>query len=132
VGNGDQIDIWRDTWIPNSPNRKVMTPRGHCILHKVKELIDPVYGAWDHALIHDIFNPIDVSRILQIPLNVGAFEDFIAWHCTKSGMFSVRSSYHVEWRRQFNGVTCQSLIIGTSLNNPTWKILWKLAGKGKN
>jgi hypothetical protein len=65
---------------------KVMTPRGDCILHKVEELIDPISKACDHALIHDIFNPIDVSRILQIPLNVGAFKDFIAWHGTKSGI----------------------------------------------
>jgi hypothetical protein len=115
VGSGDIIDIWRDPWIPSSPNRKVMTPRGDCIVRKVDELIDPVSGTWDQALLQDIFSPIDVSRIIQIPLNIGAFEDFIAWHGTKSVVFSVRSAYHVERRHQFNGVTCRYLISGTSL-----------------
>jgi hypothetical protein len=126
VGNGDSINIWQDPWIPNSPNRKIITPRGACLLTKVSELIDPVSGGWDHDLIHQNLHPIDATRILQIPLHYDAFEDFISWHGTRSGLFSVRSAYHVEWRHQFNGVTCRSLISGTSLNNPTWKILWKL------
>jgi hypothetical protein len=108
-----------------------MSPRGDCLLRKVDELIDPISGTWDQAILQDNFSPIDVSRILQIPLNIGAIEDFIAWHGTKSGVFSVRSAYHVEWRHQFNGVTCRSLISGTSLNNPTWRILWKLAVPAK-
>jgi hypothetical protein len=90
------------------------------------ELIDPIKGQWDDELIQSNFHPIDAERILQIPLNHNAFEDFLAWHHTRSGVFSVRSAYHVEWKHQFNGVTCRSLITGTSLNNPIWKILWKL------
>jgi hypothetical protein len=80
LGNGDKVDIWRDPWIPSRPNRKVMSPRGDCLLRKVDELIDPISGTWDQAILQDNFSPIDVSRILQIPLNVGVFEDFIAWH----------------------------------------------------
>jgi hypothetical protein len=126
VGDGESISIWTDPWLHSSPNRKVMTPRGECILTKVSELIDPTTGNWDQQLIHNIFHPIDVNRILQIPLNYNAFDDFLAWHGTRSGVFSVKSAYHVEWKHQFNGVTCRSLITGTSLNNPIWKILWKL------
>ena len=28
VGDGSQINIWNDHWIPNSHNMKVLTPRG--------------------------------------------------------------------------------------------------------
>ena len=59
-------------------------------------------------------------------MNMDAFEDFVGWQGTRSGRFSVRSAYHTEWRHQFNGVTCRSLIQGISVNNPTWKMLWKL------
>jgi hypothetical protein len=38
----------------------------------------------------------------------------------------VRSSYHIEWRHQYNGQTCRDLVQGTALDNPIWKILWKL------
>jgi hypothetical protein len=126
VGSGESIEIWKDPWIPGSPDRKVVTPRGACILNKVADLIDPITGTWDLQLITDIFHPIDVNRILQIPLNINAFEDFLAWHGTKSGVFSVRSAYHIEWKHQFNGVTCRSLITGMSLNNLIWKNLWNL------
>jgi hypothetical protein len=44
VGSGDSIHIWRDPWIPNSPNRKIISPRGNCILTKVAKLIDPISG----------------------------------------------------------------------------------------
>jgi ribonuclease HI len=131
VGNGDKIDIWRDCWIPSSPNRKILTPRGDCVLSRVEQLIDPILEVWDRDLIESIFNPLDASRILQIPLHTRGFDDFISWHGTKNGMFSVRSAYHIEWRHQFNGVTCRSLISGTSPENPTWKILWNLAVPAK-
>jgi hypothetical protein len=131
VGNGDNIDIWRDCWIPSSPNRKILTPRGDCILSRVEQLIDPILGDWDLDLIDSIFNPLDVSRILQIPLHTGGFGDFISWHGTKNGVFSIRSASHIEWRHQFNGVTCRSLISGTSTENPTWKTLWNLAVPAK-
>src|SRR3990170_3865093 len=42
VGNGQNIDIWRDAWIPNGANRKIITPRGGNLLTKVSALIDPV------------------------------------------------------------------------------------------
>ena len=70
VGTGSHIDIWQDLWIPSSPTRKVITPRGAVMLQFVDELIDPYHGQWDEALIRDVFSPVDVQRILQIPLNV--------------------------------------------------------------
>jgi hypothetical protein len=124
LGSGESIHIWRDPWIPTSPNRRIISPRGNCILTKVSELIDPYTGQWD--LLHNNFHQIDVNRIIQIPLVIDGFDDFLAWHGTRTGRFSVRSAYHTEWRHAFNGVTCRSLIAGTPLNNIIWKILWKL------
>jgi ribonuclease HI len=103
-----------------------MVPRGHCILSKVAEVIDPISGQWDTEIIQSNFHQIDVNRILQIPLSIDGFDDFLAWHGTRSGRFSVRSAYHTEWRHQFNGVTCRSLITGTPLDSQIWRLLWKL------
>ena len=52
---------------------------------RVSELIDPITGTWDEELIRSIFIPVDVRRIMQIPINLQAFEGFIAWHPEPKG-----------------------------------------------
>lgn len=75
IGTGDEVNMWRDPWIPSSSDLKVITRRGHSILTRVCELIDPVTSEWDEHLMQSIFYPVDVRRILQIPIQ--AFDDFI-------------------------------------------------------
>jgi hypothetical protein len=43
VGDGSQINIWEDNWIPSSHNLKIMTPRGSNILTCVSDLINRPY-----------------------------------------------------------------------------------------
>ena len=96
IGTGENVQIWTDPWIPMSPDRRVVSPRGQTRLTKVNDLIDPMTGKWDEELIQSIFNHVDTTRILQIPLNYGAFDDFIAWHPEQRGWFSVKSAYRVQ------------------------------------
>ena len=46
VGDGSQINIWEDPWIPASHNLRVQTPRGPRLVTTVNELISPVDGFW--------------------------------------------------------------------------------------
>jgi len=39
-----QINIWLDPWIPDGIARRPITSRGHTLLTKVSELIDPATG----------------------------------------------------------------------------------------
>jgi hypothetical protein len=78
VGDGSTINIWADQWIPSSPDHKVMTPRGNCLLSTVQELINLVTEYWDEELLKENLWPIDVERILQIPLPRHGKSDFIA------------------------------------------------------
>jgi len=55
VGDGTHINIWMDPWIPQGVTRRLITPRGHTILNKVSDLIDPISGEWDVSLINDFF-----------------------------------------------------------------------------
>ena len=89
VGNGHNINIWEDAWIPNCDTRKVVTPKGGQLLTKVGDLIDPALNTWDEDLITQTMWPIDVQRILSIPISQHDMPDFIAWSYTKNGMFSV-------------------------------------------
>jgi hypothetical protein len=96
-GNGAKINVWADPWLPNSPTRKVFTKQGRMLISKVEELIDPSTGNWDTDLVEDIFSLVDACRILDIPLSPCESKDIVAWHCTKNGVFSVKSVYHMEW-----------------------------------
>jgi hypothetical protein len=76
VGTGEKINIWRDPWIPSSPSRTVIPPRGATIYTKVSDLIDPVTETWDEPLLRSLMSVVDVERILEIPINHQGFDDF--------------------------------------------------------
>jgi hypothetical protein len=67
VGNGEKINILQDPWIPSSPNRKIITPRGASVYTKVSDLIDPVTKQWDEEILQSLMSAVDVYRILQTP-----------------------------------------------------------------
>jgi hypothetical protein len=46
-----------------------MAVRGQCLLQSVNELIDLTTNTWDEVLIREDFLPIDVERILKVPLS---------------------------------------------------------------
>jgi hypothetical protein len=78
VGDGENINILDDPWIPSLQSRRIATRRGNIILTKVSELIDFKNRSWDERLIRETFWCIDVERILKIPLALGMMEDFIS------------------------------------------------------
>ena len=90
------------------------------------ELIDPVTAQWDEQLMCDIFYPVDAMRILQIPLNFQAFDDFIAWHLTKHGRFSVKSAYHEQWSHKYRGQYPSNSASTSNLQVAILKKLWEL------
>jgi hypothetical protein len=87
VGDGEKINIWNDHWIPSSPNKRVTTLRGATAYTKVLDLISPITGRWDEHLLYEIFNSLDVERIVQIPLNYRGFEDFVVRGLTNHGRY---------------------------------------------
>jgi hypothetical protein len=78
VGTGEKINIWLDPWVPLSHDRMVQTQRGQIRLRTIDELINPDTMQWDEQMFTDNVNPIDVSRILRIPLSENVDEDFVA------------------------------------------------------
>lgn len=88
IGNGQRVNIWADPWIPNAATRRPVTPRGQNVVTRVSDLIDPVKGSWDEALVRDMFWEMDAQLILAIVVNPG-HEDFLAWHQDVKGRFSV-------------------------------------------
>jgi hypothetical protein len=104
----------------------IISPRGLGVLSKVADLIDTSTGTWDAELLRSLFLEVDVKRILEIPINVQGFDDFIAWSYNKNGRYSVKSGYHLQWRHTFGPRANQLALPGTSALNPVWKTVWQL------
>jgi hypothetical protein len=133
IRNGQSINIWNDRWIPRGFTRQPSSHHGHNLIQWVNELIYPVTGQWDAELVRQIFHEDDVQTILAIPVNE-AFEDSIAWHFNKRGIFSVKSAYKV----QIDNDSCdQGSSEGAMVYNPLtgntfpWDKIWKLACPNK-
>ena len=57
VGNGSQIRIWREPWIPRAPSLKITSRKGRCRLRWVSELLNIDVRDWDFDKLIQFFNP---------------------------------------------------------------------------
>lgn len=77
VGNEENIEIWKDPWIPRGVTTKLLPQKGKNLITRVVELIDPNTNTWDTQLVQQTFLPEDVSLILHIPIHEHS-DDFLA------------------------------------------------------
>lgn len=132
IGDGTQVDIWQDPWLPRGVTRRPTTQQGQAIISKVSELMNPVTEGWDVDLVHELFTEEDAQIILSIPVRPD-MEDFPAWHYDKRGRFSVKSAYHLgvsikeaEGQRDA-GPSCGQHIWKLDLPGKVRMFLWRLA-----
>ena len=133
VGNGQNIKIWADPWLPRDSSRQVRSRRGNQLLMKVSDLINPISLTWDTQLIQQTFNPEEASIISMIPIQEGA-QDSLAWHYDKKGLFSVKSAYQVVRNIKTEEEEKGSPSFGrrdSEINIIPWKKLWALPLPGK-
>ena len=96
VGNGKQIHIWEDRWLPTPSTYKVISPQiQNFEFPMVSSLIDPVSRWWKVEVLHATFLPFEVETILKILLSYNLPEDKLIWIGNRKGEFSVKRAYHV-------------------------------------
>lgn len=126
VGNGENIGVWVDNWIPRTSIMRPITPD---LLElgdiSVSMLIDSTVGAWDVDVIRGIFWEEDVDSILQIPVSQNHGQDIRIWHFTKHGHYSVRSAYYLA-RDMKKDVRRNVLGCSSSLVAVNWDWIWSL------
>jgi hypothetical protein len=66
------------------------------------------------------------NHILEIPIAPNGMQGFVAWHNTKSGLFTMRSVYHAEWKYQFRCHSPNVMHIGEPEGSQVWFFLWEL------
>ena len=124
IGNGSQVRIWRDPWLPRDQPRRPITLKRHCRLKWVSELLN-LDGTWNIKLLGQQFYQPDIDCILQIKASRKLDSDFLAWHPDKRGCFSVRSAYYLglqeQMAKQDNGASSGQ----PDGRRSVWNMIWK-------
>ncbi|KAG2712919.1 hypothetical protein I3760_04G148100 [Carya illinoinensis] len=96
VGNGDQIKVFQDSWIPGIQKEDfqgVNQIPSHQNL-RVKDLLDLDTGWWNVEILRALFNPRVVSQILKLNVSF-THDDSWYWASEKNGQYSVCSGYNM-------------------------------------
>ena len=94
VGDGSLIKTWRDPWIPRKHDFKPITPKRNCRHNWVADFLDES-GAWNMQMLRQYFWDMDIREIVKIRTSSRRGQDFLAWFPEKSGLFTVKSAYHL-------------------------------------
>ena len=125
MGNGRNIRVLNDAWIPNYNTNRVLHPTPNIKEEMtVVELIDLESRGWDQELIWQNFHHEDAEAILRVPLSFRDIHDTMVWSGEKSGVYSVKSGYREAQKawRELNWAECSRGAVGREV----WKTLWKL------
>ena len=96
VGDGSEIRVLKDKWIPNYPINKVLHPPAEEEWEwRVSELIDWSAKIWDRQLLDLKFHHEDADAISQIPLSCRQTNDALFWLHSIEGEYSVITGYHL-------------------------------------
>lgn len=121
VGNGVNILIWRDPWIPFIPGFKPSynsEALAAMEVDKVADLIDQESGQWNRSLLWRLFSPEHVEAILKIHLGSDSCADQQIWTLEKSGRFTIKSMYREVVRQKSAPLS--------PIGVKWWAKLWKL------
>lgn len=96
VGNGRDIKIWGQKWIPSTSDFLIHSPPPHAAtVHLVSDLIDAELGRWKNPLVQSIFQASEVTKICSIPLSLRSIPDQFIWHDAVNGEYSIKSGYRL-------------------------------------
>nr|XP_051221192.1 uncharacterized protein LOC127339372 [Lolium perenne] len=134
VGDGTNVKIREDPWLPIGETRRPRTGPGHSEISSVSELLNPLTGGWDETLISALFAPEDAKTILSIGLGDDP-EDRPAWHFDPKGAFSVKSAHKVgvtsEDRKKGRDAACSRAATENSVVKFRWNNIWHLNAPNK-
>lgn len=89
VANGEKIHIWRHNWLPRHSGLRVTGRKRPCRFKRVAQLLNESGTSWDCRQVERFFLPHDSEVIQKIKIQGPEYEDILAWHYEKSGLFTV-------------------------------------------
>lgn len=112
--------MWKDAWLGDDGTGKLITPWRHFEVDaKVSLLIDETNRYWRTDILHEAFLPIDVSRILRIPVSRMPREDTGVWIRSPDGFFRVKEAYQLAMQQKNEASSSEG-------PDPIWRHLWNL------
>jgi hypothetical protein len=116
---GENIQIWNSPWIPFMPSFK---PKPNVNLVElpnffVADLFLQGTKVWNVDLLHDLFYPTTVQKILQIHIPCTNSRDKWTWMPSSFGTFSVKSA------REVSSIPPSRPSL---LTLAAWQALWRL------
>lgn len=112
MGDGRQIRVWMDMWLPWPSIFKVFLALPPEQVHiKVEELINTSTRVWRTDLLSKFFRLKEVSLILSMPLSFRAPDDRLVWHYDERGLFFINNMYLVarQWLQSMDSSALSSL-----------------------
>nr|POE68424.1 putative ribonuclease h protein [Quercus suber] len=124
LGNGSQVRIYHDAWLPRSRQGKVISPASESHENAlVSSLINQVERCWKVAEIDTLLLPEEAAIIKAILLSVFDRDDLLFWSHTHDGSYSVKSGYRLLMEQE-NMELSGTLNGGANLN--VWKAIWSM------
>ncbi|KAA3469009.1 reverse transcriptase [Gossypium australe] len=93
VGNGEEISIWNDAWLPEPGNGRIQCQAIDIRFSKVADLIDKEANTWKQDIISSLFAEEQSRCILAIPLVSSRPPDVLIWRGDNTGCYTVKSGY---------------------------------------
>ncbi|KAF7814301.1 reverse transcriptase [Senna tora] len=122
LGNGENIRIWGDKWIPSLKDQAISSvlPNPGWEDRRVSSII--VDGRWN---LENILSKEEVNAIKRMYIPIGAQEDERVWVHVNRGVFTVKSGYHVVKQHMAKPVEVRASS-SVSVNKELWGAIWKL------
>ncbi|XP_061993726.1 uncharacterized protein LOC133711637 [Rosa rugosa] len=96
VGDGANISLWNDPWVPDQFSFRPFSPVMEGTEHwRVADVIDDDNKVWLTDVLEELFTSGEVGKIASIPLSIRGANDRWVWHFDSNGVYKVRSGYHV-------------------------------------
>uniref|UniRef100_A0A803QJM9 Reverse transcriptase zinc-binding domain-containing protein n=1 Tax=Cannabis sativa TaxID=3483 RepID=A0A803QJM9_CANSA len=120
IGNGHNVLAGVDKWIPSYFNFKPVSYIGPNNVPVSSFITD--HREWNLPMLNQYFQPIDVDKIVAIPLSFFPSHDRYIWHHTTTGLYTVNSGFHLAENLAENRESS-----GSNTHRDWWKTFWGLS-----
>lgn len=125
VSNGKSIKLWHDAWLGGNGTGKLITPIRILDENSTVDVhLDSETLMWRRNILSEVLFPVDVDRVVQIPISSSSASNERLWVSSVDGIFRVRDVYALALKLNHEHA-------GSNGHDPIWKQLWSLQNSPK-